>query len=156
MDRFQAYVRALAIPSDQWPKAFSTLQKTVSKEKGPDYRLRSALDYFIQGCQTENVFVRFIIMVIVAERLFSRHELNKRKRISRGIYTFTKDVDPDQIEADYAVRNDLMHGPDELHKPPEISELAARWEAACGAVLSTLLLDDRVSELQALLDEYLT
>jgi hypothetical protein len=156
MDRFQSYVRALALPSEQWPKAFSTLTKTVNKEQGPEYRLRSALDFFLQGCRSDNIYVRFIIMVIVAERLFSKNESNKRKRISRGIYTFNKDIDPSQIAADYDVRNDLVHGPKDLHRSPEVAELAARWETACGAVLSKLPVEDRVSELQTLLDEELS
>jgi hypothetical protein len=156
MDRFQSYVRALALPSDQWPKVFLTLQKTVGKENGPEYRLRSALDFFLHGCQADNIYVRFVIMVIVAERLFSTNGPNKRRRISRGINTFVKDIAPKQIEDDYDVRNDLVHGPNTLHKSPEVAELVARWESVCGAVLSKILTEDRVSELQALLDDPLS
>jgi hypothetical protein len=156
VQKFQAYVRALALPADQWPKAFETLQKISGVESGPEYRLQSALDFFLQGCQAENVFVRFVLMVIVAERLFSKREHNKRRRIARGIYTFTKEIDPNQIESDYNTRNDLVHGPEDLHEPQKVAELAARWESACGAVLSKILTEGRVVELQTLLDEQLS
>lgn len=98
----------------------------------------SALDFYWNAQNTENKYVKFILLVITAERLFTKNDNEaKWRRLAEGMRRYTREADFDGVHRDYDIRNDLVHGPATLPPPSkdEVRELARKWSAWCAEVL---------------------
>jgi len=167
---FDEYARVLNLPGQDWPRACATFEAAratadldgtrdeVTDLKGDRrraYRLLTALDYYLQACDTANRYIRFLLLVIVAERLFSTRDADagtKAQQISDGFNMFLGDAtgSPDRttLPKDYRVRNNLVHGPEQAYTPGYMEGLVNRWISWCSASLCRILVDRRFGELR--------
>jgi hypothetical protein len=146
MAEFEDYVRILCIPQDAWKLARVVVDASTGVEIGPKYRLRSALDYYLHSSTVKNHYLRFILMVIVMERLFSfdKKREYKQDQLANAISAYLPSVARSELKKDYRIRNNLVHGPKaSIHRADEIKSLADKWSSWCQKVLRDILVDDR-------------
>jgi len=143
---FEDYTQILELPHDCLSIARSVVDATNGKDEGYEYRLRSALDYFSNSCVLHNYYLRFIMMVVVMERLFSfdKKGVRKQDQLAIAISSYMPSVSLSEVKKDYVVRNNLVHGPKApLHGPKEIEPLADKWTSWCRTILTIILTKKR-------------
>jgi hypothetical protein len=152
---FEVYATTLGLPGSMWAKAHQRLEqarqttnkcKQAQQDPPGEYRLLTALDYYLQARSTDNVYIQFLLMVFVVERLFKKRR-DKGDTVRKRIRCFVPDYADDQLESDYKARNDLVHGPKRIIEPDEAGELAERWSTISTVILSRILTEDWQGEL---------
>lgn len=147
LDKFERYACVLGIPHGVWQEAIVNYEMVLRDQSNEKHcRVMSALDYFCGALEIGNIYLRFIVLVCTAERLFSMNGERSKKtgladRMSTHLTGNTEDLKR-EIMADYDQRNNLVHGQQLPRLSTETTKrLSTKWTAWCAEILRSLLLN---------------